>query len=213
MPGMAKSAMPGFVVIKIGGSLYSLPDLATRLARMIARTEETALIIPGGGEAANLVREWQPRFGWTDAAAHQMACESLSFNARMLRQLIPQAILITDRDELLLASSTRQVAILDVARCPTVMDDSGDDSLPPVWDVTSDSIAAYVAVKWSIDRLLMLKSVDLPTELPTLGQAVAAGHVDPYFAGLAGHIPEVWWCNLRAEIPQMRLWLHEGARI
>jgi hypothetical protein len=72
-----------------------------------------------------------------------------------------------------------------------------DTALPHTWEVTTDSIAARAAVVWKADRLILLKSIDVPPGTPW-DEAAARGWVDGYFtralAGFAGRVEAV---NLR----------------
>ncbi|MDC0274171.1 hypothetical protein OAK91_05515, partial [Planctomycetaceae bacterium] len=67
------------VVYKLGGSLLDLPDLGQRLMRLWSRRpeEERRLLIVGGGKFADVVREWDARFGLGDEDAHELAVMSL----------------------------------------------------------------------------------------------------------------------------------------
>ncbi|HVL11024.1 MAG TPA: hypothetical protein VM529_00565 [Gemmata sp.] len=59
-------------------------------------------------------------------------------------------------------------------------DESRPGKLPHSWDVTSDSIAARAAVVYGAERLVLLKSVDVPPGTPW-EEAAARGWVDPHF--------------------------------
>ena len=70
--------------------------------------------------------------------------------------------------------------------------------LPHSWDVTSDSIAARLAVLAGADELVLLKS-GLPAGSLTLAQAAETGYVDRYFPVAAAGVPRVRCVNLRAD--------------
>lgn len=182
------------VVVKLGGSLYDLPDLGERLTALLAASSDHHfLIFPGGGEAADLVRQWQPRFGWTDAVAHEVAIAALDFNAEMLANVLPRGCVIRDRNEALRAWQCGAQPVLAPAlflrdeelRHPTTV-------LPHNWDVTSDSLAAWTALHWPAAELWLCKSVSCPP-----GDAAMSGSVDSQFTAVAGKLPRVCWCNLR----------------
>jgi hypothetical protein len=63
-------------------------------------------------------------------------------------------------------------------------DESRPGALPHSWSVTTDSIAARVAVVYRAERLVLLKSVDVPagTSWP---EAAASGWVDAHFPQIA----------------------------
>ncbi len=53
--------------------------------------------------------------------------------------------------------------------------------LPKAWDVTSDTLAAWLAGELKADRLILVKSVDPPSAAETAADLAAAGIVDPLF--------------------------------
>jgi hypothetical protein len=85
-----------------------------------------------------------------------------------------------------------------------------DEAPPHLWDVTSDSLAAWIAWQWPAEELVLLKSTAIVSGTPVT-QLSAAGLVDPFFPALAGRIARVGWCNLRDERPVIQPWLDHGA--
>jgi hypothetical protein len=79
-------------------------------------------------------------------------------------------------------------------------------ALPHCWDVTSDSIAAWVATRWDASELVLLKSTDLPTNA-SLDEARRMQLIDPYFHRLTNETPIVSWCNLREASASIISWL------
>jgi hypothetical protein len=63
-------------------------------------------------------------------------------------------------------------------------DESRPGALPHSWGVTTDSIAARAAVVFGAERLVLLKSVDVPPNTPWSG-ASANGWVDEHFPRIA----------------------------
>jgi aspartokinase-like uncharacterized kinase len=70
------------------------------------------------------------------------------------------------------------------------------DPLPHSWAVTSDSIAARVAVRLGAEELLLLKSAPLPPGIDRTG-AARLGLVDPAFTAVARPLGRVLYLNLR----------------
>ena len=69
-------------------------------------------------------------------------------------------------------------------------------NIPPhTWDVTSDSLAAWVTLRWPASRLILLKSTDCP--ISTSGNTDGNGAVDDYFSKLQPSLPQWEWINLR----------------
>jgi aspartokinase-like uncharacterized kinase len=75
-------------------------------------------------------------------------------------------------------------------------DDGRADALPPCWGVTSDSIAARVAVRLGARELVLLKSVTPPTHADR-ADAARLGLVDAEFPRVSAAIERVLFLNLR----------------
>ncbi|MCU0631252.1 MAG: uridylate kinase [Methanoregulaceae archaeon] len=156
--------MQGPFVMKIGGSLINEVPVITSelLASPVA-----ALIIPGGGPFANLVRSLHV----PDNESHWMAVLGMeqygwyisSFGIRTSPELR-----VPEHPAVFLPYS--------------LMRDM--DPLPHKWDITSDTIAAWVAYRLGLD-LIVLKSVDGIMKGDTLQEQVttpvACDEVDPGF--------------------------------
>src|SRR5437763_17043375 len=76
-------------IVKVGGSLYDLPDLGPRLRAWLGPTR--TLIVPGGGPTVEAIRVLDRVHGLGDEAAHWLALHALSVNARFLARLLPPA--------------------------------------------------------------------------------------------------------------------------
>jgi hypothetical protein len=75
-------------------------------------------------------------------------------------------------------------------------DEGRPGCLPHCWSVTSDSLAARIAVVCGASELILLKSVSIP---PTLNWADASdcGLVDSYWVNAVGNVPKVCAVNFR----------------
>ena len=173
------------VVYKVGGSLFDLPDLRDRLARVLAG-EPRALLVCGGGGAADAVRGWDRVHGLGEEAAHRVACESLGTSARFIAELIG-AELVATREAASGAWARGDVCVLDVPRWTRREEPRDPDPPPHAWDTTSDTLAAWTARRWPAGRLVLLKSCE-----------ERAGAVDRQFAAYAAG-SAVEWVNLRGE--------------
>jgi len=165
-------------VVKVGGSLYDLPDLGTRLGRWVAQVEDRAIVlVPGGGAAADAVRDLDRTHALGEECAHWLALRALTLNAHFLGSLLPGARVVADAHEL--PTSTAPL-ILD-AHAFARADEGRPGALPHSWDVTSDSIAARFAVVCGARRLILLKSVDFPATI-SWEEAGRRGLIDAHFA-------------------------------
>ena len=178
----AAAARP--VVYKLGGSLLDLPDLRGRLRAVLAG-EPRALVVCGGGAAADAVRAWDAVHRLGEEAAHRAAMETLGASARLAGALLDCG-LVADRAAADRAWANKRVCVLDVPRWAE-REERRDPAAPPHdWHATSDTLAAWCARRWPARGLVLLKSCgDRP------------GAVDPYFSRYAAGLA-VRWVNLRA---------------
>jgi aspartokinase-like uncharacterized kinase len=152
------------LVVKVGGSLFrKLPDLAA-----VFRTSTRPLVIvPGGGMFADTVR----RMPLDDDSAHWMAVAAMDQYGWCI---VSQGLGGTT----LLQVPERPLVFLPYCHMRRY------DPLPHSWEVTSDSIAAWVAHMLRLD-LVLLKSVDGIFENGNLvGQVndrIKTDVVDPFF--------------------------------
>ncbi|MDZ4686895.1 MAG: hypothetical protein SH850_17615 [Planctomycetaceae bacterium] len=197
-------------ILKVGGSLFDLRDLGPRLQRVLSHIDaERKVLFPGGGEAADIVRHWHQEHGLSDEQSHWLAIHATGMNANLLSVIVPCRIL--SRREALEIKGLNDSEIWAMAPWHFIFnaDQAYSDAPPHVWDVTSDTLAAWTAIRWPAEELLLLKSVPCPVGR-TATEAVQAGLVDPYFPGYAGRLPRVSWCCLRDDEPTVVPWLEHG---
>jgi aspartokinase-like uncharacterized kinase len=152
------------VVVKLGGSLFNrVPDLVP----VLLAPGRPLLIVPGGGMFADVVRKSPV----DNDSAHWMAIASMDQYGWFIAShgIIPTSLLrVPDRPVVFLPYCCMRK----------------HDPLPHSWDVTSDSIAAWVADELGLD-LLVLKSADGILENDCLMKyvkiPVETDVVDPFF--------------------------------
>jgi aspartokinase-like uncharacterized kinase len=197
-------------ILKVGGSLFDLPDLGPRLQRVLTLIDaEQTLLFPGGGVTADVVREWHSRFGLSEEQSHWLAIHSLDQNALLLSELVPCTPVFYGLVQVAGRRDNRTGVLLPWHFLYS-SENGTTDAPPHVWDVTSDTLAAWTAICWPADELVLLKSVPCPVGRAAT-EAVQAGLVDAYFPGYAGRIPRVSWCCLREDEPRITPWLEDGA--
>lgn len=156
--------MQGPFVMKIGGSLINeVPGIA----RALLASSCPALVIPGGGPFANLVRT----FHAPDNESHWMAVLGME----QYGWYIASHGINTCQD--------LQVPVHPTILLPyTLM--QKEDPLPHSWDVTSDTIAAWVAYRLGFN-LVIMKSVegimDGGAPLEQVNTPLVCEEVDPCF--------------------------------
>ena len=134
-----KDQLTSPLIVKLGGSLFNqIADLAP----ILNASTRPLFIIPGGGPFADLVRQVRVN----NDAAHWMAIAAMEQYGWFISSF---GILTTEK-----MSIPATTTVLLPYRYFML-----NDILPHTWDVTSDTIAAWVAGNLHLD-LLLLKSVD-----------------------------------------------------
>jgi aspartokinase-like uncharacterized kinase len=156
------------LVIKVGGGLLKESGaLDAVCAAVTARAKhEPVVIVPGGGPFADAVREQDSRLRLSADTAHWMALLAMDQYAHLLSDRIEDASLVEEFGGIAPALAKRRIAVFAPARWLRAA-----DVLPRSWDVTSDSVAAFVAGALDAVRLVLVK--------PT---GAGADGVDPCFA-------------------------------
>ncbi len=203
---MTRSSM---TVIKVGGSLFDWPELPGRLtemldARQAADRDERLVLIAGGGPAADVVRALDRIHGLGDRSAHRLALHAMDLTAIILAELLPGTVPVQSLDTFRVVCSAGSILVLAPRLIVDEIEHSGRDGLSASWDVTSDTIAAWIALHIGADRLILLKSAPLPIGTTRLG-AARLGLVDPMLPIVAGPLPRVEYLNLREQARQPRL--------
>ena len=192
-------------VVKVGGSLSRgqyLPALCQQLGKSAQR--HALLVVPGGGPFADAVRDQDRRFHLGATAAHWMAILAMDQYGWQLTALVAGSEPVSD-----LASAR---AVSAEGRLPVLLPFAllhAADPLPHSWEVTSDSIAAWVAATAGAPRLILLKDVEgildhspggdtvplLQTRI-NLTQLAHSGGVDGHLADLVQRFGlELWILN------------------
>jgi 5-(aminomethyl)-3-furanmethanol phosphate kinase len=187
-------------VLKIGGSLSRgarLPDLCLEISRL--GKIYSLLVVPGGGKFADQVRDAYRQYRLSETAAHRMALLAMDQYGYVLNSLIEESCLTCDLAAALEAAETRRAAILLPFEIV-----SRSDPLPNSWQVSSDTIAAWVAQASSCPRLVLLKDIDglmtagneLISDMPVEKLAGHSGGVDEYLSHfLSSTRLETWVIN------------------
>lgn len=138
-------------VVKLGGSTALDAEMDVWVSAL-AGSELPLVIVPGGGPFADQVRQSQQRMGFSDRAAHAMAILAMDQFGHV----------ILDRDDRLTVARTRQdieTALLD-GRIPVWLPSAWVIPMPDIrasWDITSDSLAAWLAGAIDAEALLLIK--------------------------------------------------------
>lgn len=162
------------IVVKLGGSLAGGPHVDGWLD-VFSHCAGQVVLVAGGGPFADAVRTAQPKLGFDDVAAHHMALLAMEQFGRALASLRPGFALAE--------SAAAVTAALQAERVPVWAPLSMVSRAPDVaasWDVTSDSLAAWLAGRLGARRLLLIKHAT-PAGSADAADLAARGLVDPAF--------------------------------
>lgn len=163
-------------VVKLGGSLLAEPELARWLETLTRHGDGKVVIVPGGGVFADAVRESQKRSGCDDATAHRMAVMAMDQYGVMMAGLNP--VLVTAESELEIAERGWQHR--GIVWLPSKMV-CADEAIPNNWQVTSDSLAAWLATKLNAENLILVKPSRPEAEQVSVERLIKDGTVDGHF--------------------------------
>lgn len=186
-PESRKAGSP-IVVVKLGGSLANNPRLPLWL-RTLGAGGGRAVIVPGGGPFADQVRELQQKLCFDDATAHHLAILAMEQFGRILAALQPGLVPAINRDEIGSVLRSDQVPVW----MPAAMT-IGNREIAESWDITSDSLAAWLAGDLSARDLVLVKSAVPPTGAMSAAVLAEQGLVDPAFPEFLKRSRAKWHC-------------------
>jgi len=144
-------------IVKVGGSIALQPKKLRYLCKKLGALSKKYLLIvvPGGGEFADTVRQLDNRFHLSKASSHKMAILGMDQYGLLLADLIPNSTVAKGLDEATKALNSGKIPVF----LPSSMLFT-TDPLENSWDVTSDSIALYIASQLYANRVLLVTNVD-----------------------------------------------------
>ena len=180
--------LPGLWVVKLGGSLAHSSYLKRWLS-VLAGGGGTVVVVPGGGPFADQVRDLQRHRRFDDATAHHMALLAMEQYGRMLAGLQPGLRPAASRAEIARARRAGLAAVWMPTRMVLA-----EPRIAASWDITSDSLAAWLAGRLKADRLVLVKSVALPGSSVSATTLARRGIVDPALPGYLARSGAEGWC-------------------
>ena len=163
-------------LVKLGGSLSYDPCIRTWLDALSTVGGGRVIIVPGGGPFADLVRDAQQHWEFDDEAAHRMALHAMQQNALLLAALCPALMPVESESDMRIVLSRGRTALW----LPLAMT-LGNPDLEANWNVTADSIGAWLANYLNAERLILVKSCRLPVSPFDADAMSVAGIVDRAF--------------------------------
>jgi aspartokinase-like uncharacterized kinase len=183
-------------ILKLGGSLARAAELRDWLAACRDPGIPIGVVVPGGGPFADAVRAAQRETAFDDRIAHRMALLAMAQYGWMLHalepRLVPASGLAAVRTAL---SAGRRVLWLPQA------DEACNAVLPQSWDLTSDSLALWLAAEIGAAGVALVKSVAPRGEGRDAATLAADGYLDPCFAELlhATALRACWFAREEAD--------------
>ena len=144
-------------VVKIGGSLF--PNYAIDLAKQLEDTG--SVIILGGGEFANLIRSYDEEIHFSQEVNHWTAIDCMDILAKLVNDKVESVKLAYSLKEVIEISDEGFTPIFVVSEFLRT-----EDPFECSWDVTSDSIAAYVANALNANLLIVTNVNGIYTQEP-----------------------------------------------
>jgi aspartokinase-like uncharacterized kinase len=193
-------------VAKIGGSLLSKADLAVQLrkwldAELAAHPDTHYVLIVGGGPLVDAIREIDRASPLGDANSHWICIELMSVTTRILAALLPELTVIHQISQLAERTTCPGATLL----CPAdflrdIEPTCAGTRLPADWSVTSDAIAARLAILLAADELVFLKSIAPPVPVTDAGnwlsELAAHGYIDRFLPRLTQELPAIRFVSL-----------------
>lgn len=165
-------------VIKLGGSLSKSAALSDCLNR-IAQGPSKVVIVPGGGDFADQVRFAQQQWQFNDVIAHEMAILAMQQMALLFKGLQPNFILANT-----VAEIKQQNQSVPIIWSPNISE-LNQDGVAASWEITSDSLAAWLATQLGATELILVKAASVPTN--NLAQLSQQGIIDDAFVRFVAH--------------------------
>jgi len=144
-------------VIKIGGSLAEDPEWLKALCRKLSELAKkyAVIVVPGGSRFADVVRDFDERFALSSGISHKMAILGMDQFGLLLSDIMP--------DSHLFHRLENAKELLEAKTVPIFLPSHlmfQENPLANSWEVTSDSIATYVAGRVHARKVILVTDVD-----------------------------------------------------
>lgn len=143
-------------VLKVGGSLAEDPNSLTNLCQELTllAKNHSIFIVPGGGKFADAIRKFEETYSLSNMVAHKMAILAMDQYGLFLSDITPDSNV---------SYLLEEISNIMNGKLPIFLPSQlmlREDSLEKSWDVTSDTIAAYIAGKVNAQKLVLVTDVD-----------------------------------------------------
>ena len=175
-------------VVKLGGSFAGsryLPGWVEVLANSRGRT----VVVPGGGPFAEAVRHAQPKLGFNEAVAHHLALLAMEQFGQALARRSSKFVVVNSAAAIRRVLRAGDVPIWSptrmVLRRPEIL---------PSWDITSDSLAAWLAGHIGAGQIVLVKHggpFEDPVRAVDLAERGIVDRAFPRFLAVSGALGSI----------------------
>ena len=134
---------------------------------------QNCLFVIGGGEFANLIRKYDVEIGFSQDVTHETAIDSMDILAKLLNDKLAFTEISYTIEEAKSISDSNKIPIMI---CSEILKEN--EPFKHSWDVTSDSIAAYIASLLNAKLLIATNVNGIYTKDPSLSGAELISEID-----------------------------------
>lgn len=131
------------------------------------------LFVIGGGEFANLIRKYDAEIGFSEDITHETAIDSMDILAKLLNDKLAFTEISHAVEEAISISNSNKIPIMI---CSDILKEN--EPFEHSWNVTSDSIAAYIASLLDAKLLIATNVNGIYTKDPSLSGAELIKEID-----------------------------------
>jgi aspartokinase-like uncharacterized kinase len=173
---MVEKRKTNLTIVKFGGSHAFQTHLHAWL-NALAECGGRAIVVPGGGPFADQVRLAQKTMAFDDRAAHHMALLAMEQFGVAICDLEPRLAPAASLRAFRTAITAGRTPVWMAAKMALAAAE-----LEQSWDLTSDSLSAWLAARVGAHRVVLVKHGAPIGHRPNLGDLVKRGIIDPLFA-------------------------------
>lgn len=163
------------VVVKLGGSLAAGTPPRPWLDAVV-EAPASVVLVPGGGPFADQVRDLQGQWALTDPLAHRLAIAAMEQFGQVLASLHPGLQTAASRSALSMTLRAGRVPVW----LPSRMTLDAPD-IPESWEVTSDSLALWLAGLLGARATILVKAKEPPRSPAKARTLAKRGLIDGAF--------------------------------
>ena len=148
------------ITIKFGGSLTKDKKVLENLCREIENLSRNydLVIVPGGGEFADLVRDYDKKLNLPTEISPKMAILAIDQAGFLISKSFKNPVFIHELNGFRNYNKIKNKVKIFIPS--KFLFEVPESELKHSWDITSDSISAYIAEKLNAEKLIILTDVD-----------------------------------------------------